>query len=122
MADEFYTNKRDNLVKPLLEKFGAPVTLKVTSGEVFNETTGAVTGGSVSQFTVNGVVLSKRRTEKDSVSQDNMTLFMDAAGLTNAPTTSDRVVFASKEYEVVDVSPVMPGGVAVAYQITIREP
>ena len=121
----FYEQKRDGLTAKLLSKYGVPMTLKVTTGELFNELTGEATGGTYKAHALQAMVLSKKRSEKggdSSVSQGDLSIFAGASKLAVTPTTSDRIVHMGVEYEVVEVKPVSPAGIAVAYEIRMRVP
>jgi hypothetical protein len=120
----FYEEKRDGVTRRLLDKYGATVYLRVTSGEIFDAEAGEVTGGATKSYRAKALILSKQRDERRDVSvkNDDLTLFLGAYGLKTTPTTSDHIQLGGREYDIVAVKPVAPGGVNVAYEIRMREP
>jgi hypothetical protein len=115
----FYDSTADTASK-LLKKFGKPHEFKRTTGGCIDPVTGAVTPGVVTTFNPNGVF--KKITKDDLVDgrliqQGDKMLIIDD---TFEPKLTDTVTINGADWQIVDVTPVEPGGQAVIYYIQVR--
>lgn len=105
----------------LLLKYGQPVALSYTTGEVVNPATGAVTTpGSTVNINANGAStkFSKNEIDGEAIKRTDIKLILEQVA--TAPTTGWTATLNSVDYRVMSVMPVSPGGTDVIYICQLR--
>ena len=103
-----------------LAKLGGDVTIRYVTSGSYNTTTG-LSGETVSDTSVKGVVEGATKSEANSLVQDeDKRLTVAAADLTTAPGTKDRVVISSVVYQIISVTTVEQGNTAITYELILR--
>ena len=103
-----------------LAKLGGDVTIRYVTSGSYNTTTG-LSGETVSDTTVKGVVEGVTKSEANSLVQDeDKRLTVAAADLTTAPGTKDRVVISSVVYQIISVNTVEQANTAITYEMILR--
>tara|TARA_R100001224_G_scaffold20224_3_gene10044 strand:- start:746 stop:1102 length:357 start_codon:yes stop_codon:yes gene_type:complete len=103
-----------------LAKLGGDVTIRYVTSGSYNTTTG-LSGETVSDASVKGVVEGVTKSEANSLVQDeDKRLTVAAADLTTAPGTKDRVVISSVVYQIISVTTVEQGNTAITYELILR--
>lgn len=120
----FYEGLRDGVVKSLLSQYGMGMHLLVSSEGTFTPATGAVTGITETAIAVTGLSGKYLKAQKSGTSINNRSqyIYLSPSGMTVVPTASHRLRVSGLEYEIVSVETIAPGGVAVLYQLEVREP
>lgn len=105
-------------VVDLMDEFGSAMTLTRQVGGVYNAQTGAVSGGTPATFAFRGVFVNYDDANIDGtlVKRGDRRLLMRATGMTTEPALGDVV----SEHRIIDVRPVAPKGVAIAYSCQVR--
>lgn len=120
----FYEDKRDGVAYTLISRYGATLSIGVTSGETFNPMTGASSGGTTDWFPAYGVILPDQKGEKTQtgIRTSNLNVMVAASGLEVVPAVNHRLQIGTNEYEIIRVVPLRPGGIDVLYEIEARMP
>lgn len=104
----------------IIGRFGGAVTIRTITPGVYNPETGTVSRVT-SDATVQGVLQDVNASEvSDLVRATDKRLLVAAADLTAAPTTSDRVIIAGSEHEVIAVQTVEQENSAILYDLVLR--
>ena len=132
MADQFYTDLRDNTVEPLLAKLGFPMVVRSSREPTIDPNTGAITTAATAvNTTVNGIfrffsqdeVTKALQAGQDILANDIQALIeaktLNTAGI--EPDTSMQLIAKGDTYTVVRVTPTTPGGIPVLYRLQIRK-
>jgi hypothetical protein len=108
-----------NAVINLLQKYGSALTLTRSVGAAYNPSTGAVAGGTPTNFTVQGVFINYTDENVDGtvVRAGDRRLLVSPTGSTTAPAIGD-VVGGMK---LVDVRTYAPNGTPIAYSCQTRK-
>ena len=126
MADDFYTDLRDDTVAPLMEEFGFDMTLESSREPTIDPNTGVITAAAtVVNTIVTGIFRFFSQDEiirMDILSGDLQCLIgakvLNEAGI--EPDTTMQIVAKGIKYSIVRVTPTQPGGIAVLYRLQIR--
>mgnify|MGYP001345674673 FL=1 len=101
-------------------KLGGDVTIRYVTSGAYNTTTG-LSGETVSDTTIKGVVEDVTNAEVSSLIQaEDKRLTVAASDLTTAPGTKDRVVISSVVYQIISVSTVEQANTAATYVLILR--
>ena len=119
----FYESKRktaDNLLK----RYGRAMTLRDnTVSETFDPATGVVTQGGPDyvDYPCLGITYPVAKGKRSGGNESVFTqkVILSAEGLGLVPTVSHQLVIGGRVYEISNVSPVEPGGVAVLYELSV---
>lgn len=104
----------------LLERYGKPFAFKRTTGGSIDPVTGAVTPGTVATYSSNGIF--KKISKEDLIDGtliekgDKMLIIDD----TFEPKLTDTVTVNGSNWNIVDITPLEPGGQAVIYYVHVR--
>ena len=102
----------------LLERFGAPATLKRQSGTAYDPATGTSTQTYTSYATTAAVFAYDQKYIDGTLIQQGDQLAYCAPAVT--PEQGDRFTWHGRDYAVVAVKPVAPAGVPVLYEVQLR--
>ena len=119
MSAAFYTSMAATAAK-LLKKFGMEITIKRTTGDSVNPVTGAVTAGTTTTYTPNGLVQRYRNDQIDGtriMSSDRLVIVDN----TIEPLTTDEIVLSGQDWTIVNVEEAKPATVGVIYFIQARK-
>ena len=121
---DFYTDKRDGVVKNSLAKYGTAMKLVVPNAGIFNAETGGLTSGGESSYSVQGLVGNYRKSRRgqEAIQAKSQYVYLSPSGLNVTPMPGHKLKISTVEYEIVDVETVAPGGTAVLYQVEVRLP
>lgn len=118
----FYTDLRDKITLPLLEKYGTYVTLRHFTEPTFNPTTGEATN-SVTEHSTYAVVSTYSSTARDGTLIQDGDAKLIIAGVPE-PSIGDEVLVGGATYHVVAtpnaIAPAGPPDV-VYYEVQIRK-
>lgn len=106
--------------KKVLGAVGGDVTIRTISTGTYNTTTGTV-AETTSDKTVKGLVEDVNAREvNDLIQADDRRLTIAASSVTSAPTTADRVVISSINYQIISVKTVEQDNTAITYELILR--
>tara|TARA_Y100000401_G_C8251809_1_gene188572 strand:- start:244 stop:603 length:360 start_codon:yes stop_codon:yes gene_type:complete len=104
----------------VLGKFGGDVTIRRITAGAYNPTHGTVTEGKT-DVTVKGILQNVNQREVNELIKDNDKLLIVAAkDLTFTPTTSDRALVASIEYQIIRIYVDENDNENIKYEIYLR--
>jgi hypothetical protein len=115
-----YAALRDGTVAALMAKYGvAAVLVRWTKG-AYNKGTASFGAGSTTNNDVTIVIDEFRIDEVDGtlVRREDKKFIM--GGADTEPIMNDKIKIGSDQWEVLNVTPIKPGGVTVAYIIQAR--
>ena len=103
----------------LLAEFGAPVTIRRTTGGTYTPSSDTTSGETTADYTATGMVRDYRAGQIDGtvIRQGDRELVLDA---TVTPTVGDTVLIDSAYWSVVSVRSVNPAGTPVAHFVQVR--
>jgi hypothetical protein len=116
----FYDNLKDNVVIPKIIEFGKPITLKKINATSYNPVTGVYDDDSFTSDSGYGLQTNYNNKDIDGTNikiGDKELLAVEIA----EPSSNDKIVIDSVEYDVINVSEVKPGTVNMFYRIQIRK-
>jgi|TARA_Y100000052_G_C2899919_1_gene56092 hypothetical protein len=109
-----------NVSSKVLGKFGGDVTFKRITHGSYNTTTGTVSE-SVTSTTIKGILQNVNQREiNDLIKENDKILIIAAADLAQTPTTSDRVLIASIEYQIIRINIDENDNQNIKYEIYLR--
>ena len=104
----------------VLKSLGADVTIRYVTSGTYNTTTG-LSGETVSDTNVKGVVEAVSKSEVNSLIQaEDKRLIVSAEELATAPGTKDRVVISSVVYQIISVNTVEQDNTAITHELILR--
>jgi len=104
----------------LMAKFGGQVTIRVVTPGAYNTTTGAITE-TTSDTTIRGILEDVNAREVNELIQaSDKRLTIAAFDVSNAPTTTDRVVISSVSHQIIRVVTIEQDNTAVTYELILR--
>lgn len=99
---------------------GVNVTVRRVVPGTYNTTTGAI-GETTTDTTVKAVFTDVNQREvNDLIQSDDRKCVIASADLSNIPTTSDRIVHSSVNYQVIRVQTVSQAGTDISYTLYLR--
>lgn len=106
-----------NTASRLIANFGQAATLKrrsVSGGNVWDASTGTPT---TTDYAVTLVVVPQKKKEPNGslTVVNEVTIYLDALGLTITPAVSDCLYIGTQTYEIKEVEPLSPAGTVVLY-------
>jgi|TARA_Y100000033_G_scaffold43260_1_gene44840 hypothetical protein len=105
-----------NVIKAL----GADVTIRYVTAGSYNTTTGTVTE-TTSDTAIKGVVDAiTAREVNDLVKTTDKRLIISANDVATAPSTKDRVVISSVEYQIIQVNTIDQDNTAITHEMILR--
>jgi|TARA_B100000085_G_C18228971_1_gene385070 hypothetical protein len=105
-----------NVIKAL----GADVTIRYVTAGSYNTTTGTVTE-TTSDTAIKGVVQGiSAREVNDLIKTTDRRLIISADEVATAPSTKDRVVISSVEYQIIQVNTVDQDNTAITHEMVLR--
>lgn len=104
----------------LMAKFGGTVTIRRVTPSSYNTTTGAITE-TTADTSVRGVLEDVNLREVNELIQaGDKRLTIAAADVTNAPTTTDRVLIGGISHQVIRVQTIEQDNTAITYELILR--
>ena len=104
----------------VLASIGSDVTFRRVTTGCYNTTTGALTE-TTSDTAVKGFVEDVTdRQVNDLIQADDRRCTIAASSLTNTPTTADRVVISSVNYQIIEVKTIEQDNTAISYELVLR--
>ena len=104
----------------VLKALGGDVTIRYVTSGAYNTTTG-LSGETVSDTNVKGVVEAVQKSEANGLIQaEDKRLIVSAEELATAPGTKDRVVISSVVYQIISVTTVEQDNTAITYEMILR--
>lgn len=104
----------------LMAKFGGTVTIRRVTPSTYNTTTGAITE-TTADTSVRGVLEDVNLREVNELIQaGDKRLTIAAADVTNAPTTTDRVLIGGISHQVIRVQTIEQDNTAITYELILR--
>lgn len=106
--------------KRLLEKFAQDMTLQAASTPGYDPSTGGTSGSQISE-TKPGVIFPYKN--GITAMQESLILTGDQQVfilLDNPPKPTDKLQVGSRQYSIVNVKAIEPGGVTVLYELQVR--
>ena len=104
----------------VLGKFGGDVTIRRITAGKYNASDGTVTEGKT-DVTIKGILQNvNQREQNDLIKENDKLLTIAAADLTYTPTTSDRVLVASIEYQIIRINVDENDNQNIKYEIYLR--
>jgi len=121
----FYTDLRDNDAAPLIAEFGMDGVLRQLA-PTYDEATGISTNAATDTAIKFLKLKLGNRTEfqEELVARAAYILLVSAKELATAgvtPEATDKVVFGSQVYAILDINEVGPGGTAVVYKFLVED-
>jgi hypothetical protein len=119
----FYESKQE-LVHRSLTKYGMDAYLVVPGVDVIDPVTGGRTAGSASLLKVrvlNGDFNQSRKGGTE-IHARSRSVYMSPVGVKVKPSVSHMLRVGGLDYQIMQVSTVDPGGVAVLYQLQVQLP
>ena len=114
------TKSLEKVAKKVILRLGGDVTIRYVTAGAYNATTGTVTE-TTSDTNIKGVVDSVSAREVDElIKTTDKRLIVAADDLATAPSTKDRVVISSVEYQIVTVNTVEQDNTAITYELILR--
>ena len=105
-----------NVIKAL----GADVTIRYVTAGSYNTTTGTVTE-STSDTAIKGVVDAiAAREVNELIKTTDKRLIISANDVATAPSTKDRVVISSVEYQIIQVNTIDQDNTAITHEMILR--
>ena len=105
-----------NVIKAL----GADVTIRYVTAGSYNTTTGTVTE-TTSDTAIKGVVDAiAAREVNELIKTTDKRLIISANDVATAPSTKDRVVISSVEYQIVQVNTIDQDNTAITHEMILR--
>ena len=105
-----------NVIKAL----GADVTIRFVTAGAYNTTTGTVTE-TTSDTAIKGVVDAiSAREVNDLIKTTDKRLIISANDVASAPSTKDRVVISSVEYQIIQVNTIDQDNTAITHEMILR--
>tara|TARA_Y100000592_G_scaffold33188_1_gene52712 strand:- start:442 stop:801 length:360 start_codon:yes stop_codon:yes gene_type:complete len=109
-----------NVSSKVLGKFGGDVTYKRITHGSYDTTTGSVSE-SITTTTIKGILQNVNQREiNDLIKENDKILIIAAADLAQTPTTSDRVLVASVEYQIIRINIDENDNQNIKYEIYLR--
>tara|TARA_Y100001937_G_scaffold82560_1_gene111744 strand:+ start:128 stop:487 length:360 start_codon:yes stop_codon:yes gene_type:complete len=109
-----------NVSSKVLGKFGGDVTYKRITHGSYDTTTGSVSE-SITTTTIKGILQNVNQREiNDLIKENDKILIIAAADLAQTPTTSDRVLVASIEYQIIRINIDENDNQNIKYEIYLR--
>lgn len=104
----------------LMAKFGGLVTIRRITLGSYNATTGTVSE-TASDATIRGTLQDVNKREVNELVQaSDKRLIIAAADLTNAPTTTDKVLISSVVHQIIKVTTIEQDNLAITYELILR--
>jgi len=108
----------DKVVK--VKGIGADVILRRITLGTYNTTTGVI-AETTSDTTVKGVIDDVNDREvNDLIQVNDRKCLISAASVSNIPTTTDRIIYSSVNYQIISVKTIFQAGVDLAYELILR--
>ena len=103
-----------------LSKLGGDVTIRRVSTGSYNTTTGAITE-TTSDTTIKGVLNNVSRSQvNDLIESQDKILTISANDITFVPTTKDRVVISSVEFNIISISVNEQNNTPISFELVLR--
>ena len=104
----------------VIDSLGADVTIRYVTAGSYNTTTGTVTE-TTSDTAIKGVVQGISNREVDElIKTTDKRLIISADEVATAPSTKDRVVISSVEYQIIQVNTVDQDNTAITHEMVLR--
>ena len=104
----------------VIKAFGADVTIRYVTAGSYNTTTGAV-GETISDTAIKGVVQGiSDREVNELIRTTDKRLIISADEVATAPSTKDRVLISSVEYQIVQVNTIDQDNTAITHEMVLR--
>lgn len=104
----------------VLKALGADVTIRFVTAGAYNTTTGTVTE-TTSDTAIKGVVdVISVREVNDLIKTTDKRLIISADDVASAPSTKDRVVINSVEYQIIQVNTIDQDNTAITHEMILR--
>ena len=104
----------------VIDALGADVTIRYVTAGSYNTTTGTVTE-STSDTAIKGVVDAiSAREVNDLVKTTDKRLIISANDVATAPSTKDRAVISSVEYQIIQVNTIDQDNTAITHEMILR--
>lgn len=123
----FYERLRDSKAGPMFRKYGMSVTLRRTTQGAYNPSTGGMGAGTAVDYTCLVVVTEYNDFVVDGtlVKRGDKRLLVAAKGLDITPSVGDVFLLNDGQWKVPDstgaVKTLAPAGVAIMYEVQIRQ-
>ena len=109
-----------NVSSKVLGKFGGDVTFKRITHGSYDTSTGSV-NESITTTTIKGILQNVNQREiNDLIKENDKILIIAASDLEQTPTTSDRVLVASIEYQIIRINIDENDNQNIKYEIYLR--
>ena len=109
-----------NVSSKVLGKFGGDVIFKQITNGSYDTTSGSVSE-SITATTIKGILQNVNQREiNDLIKENDKILIIAAADLAQTPTTSDRVLVASIEYQIIRINIDENDNQNIKYEIYLR--
>tara|TARA_Y100000015_G_scaffold30409_1_gene29817 strand:+ start:195 stop:551 length:357 start_codon:yes stop_codon:yes gene_type:complete len=104
----------------VISALGADVTIRFVTAGAYNTTTGTVTE-TTSDTAIKGVVDAiSAREVNDLIKTTDKRLIISADDVASAPSTKDRVVISSVEYQIIQVNTIDQDNTAITHEMILR--
>jgi len=104
----------------VITKLGADVTIRYVTAGSYNTTTGTVTE-TTSDTAIKGVVQGiSNREVNELIKTTDKRLIISADEVATAPSTKDRVVISSVEYQIIQVNTIDQDNTAITHEMVLR--
>lgn len=104
----------------VIGKFGGDITFKRITSGIYNVTAGSISE-SISSVTIKGILQNVNQRELNELIKENdKILIIAASDLTFVPTTTDRVVVAGIEYQIIRINTDENDNEQIKYEIYLR--
>lgn len=105
----------------LMAKFGGTATIRRVVPGVYNTTTGTISE-TTSDTVIRGVLEDVNLREVNELVQaGDKRLIIAAADISQAPTTADRVVIASRTLQIIEVRTIEQDNTPITYELILRD-
>ena len=114
-------NPLRKVASKLMARFGGEATIRRVTMGAYNTTTGTA-AETTADTTVRGVLEDvSLREVNDLIQAGDKRLMVAAADITNAPTTADRVIIASRALQVIEVRTIEQDNTPITYELILRD-
>ncbi len=115
-------SKLQNTAFKLLSKFGEDIIIRRETKTTYNPATNTDSVSTTDNYTVKGVKSNFRKSEIDGeiIQQGDFKLLLESKNLSIDPKTSDKIIYNSNIYKIIDIISVKPADTIIYYILQVR--
>jgi hypothetical protein len=118
----FYERQRDGVAKKLIAKYGQAMTLRVITPGAYDPDTRLTADPVTTDYPIKGIAEEYKLSEVDGtvIQNGDKKILISASGLAVRPLPEHIVIMSGEVWQVINCTPLAPGGVAVTYSLQLR--